>query len=129
MAQKRDRSLDLPKKANEGFFREFHNNLKLIVRLLKDSRVNFWLKLLPIGALIYLIFPMDAFPINPLDDALVIWLGGYLFIELCPQAIVQEHKNALKNALSDQEDAEEAPKEVIDGEFREKKIDDGGSEQ
>lgn len=117
MTEKRNRSLDLPKEANQGFFKEFINNIKLIIRLLKDERVNFWLKFLPIGALIYLVFPMDILPINPLDDALVVWLGGYLFIELCPQEIVQEHKDAIKQSLSGDAEAEKTSREVIDGEF------------
>ncbi len=128
MTDKKDRSLDLPKKANEGFFREFYNNLKLILRLLKDTRVNFWLKFLPIGALIYLVFPLDVLPINPLDDALVIWLGGYLFIELCPQEIVQEHKEALKNHLSAQESEKESQRDVIDGEFKDTDVGDDNLE-
>jgi len=116
MTEKRNRSLDLPKEANQGFFKEFINNIKLIVRLLKDDRVNFWLKFLPVGALIYLVFPMDILPINPLDEALVVWLGGYLFIELCPQDIVQEHKQAIRQSLFDEKDVDESG-EVIDGEF------------
>jgi len=116
MTEKRNRSLDLPKEANQGFFKEFINNIKLIIRLLKDDRVNFWLKFLPVGALIYLVFPMDIFPINPLDDALIVWLGGYLFIELCPQDIVEEHKQAIRQSLYDDKNVDE-PEEVIDGEF------------
>jgi len=119
MTEKRNRSLDLPKKANEGFFKEIYNNLKLILRLLKDERLNFWLKFLPIGALIYLVFPMDILPINPLDDAVVVWLGGYLFIELCPQDIVEEHKEAIRTALSEQTTANEK-EEIIEGEYEEK---------
>jgi uncharacterized membrane protein YkvA (DUF1232 family) len=129
MTEKRDRSLDLPKKANEGFFREFYSNLKLIFRLLKDKRVNFLLKILPVGALIYLLLPTDIFPLNPLDDALVIWLGGYLFIELCPQDIVQQHRDALQSSLSDHENKEESPSDVIDGEFIDKPADVDNTEQ
>ncbi len=122
MKEKKDRSLALPKEANEGFFKELINNIKLIIRLLKDKRVNFWLKFLPVGALIYLVFPMDVLPINPLDDAVVVWLGGYLFIELCPQDVVQEHKDAIKKVLSGEDNKQENPPEVIDGEFKEKPL-------
>ncbi len=117
MMDKENRMLDLPKKANESFFRELFNNLKLIVRLLKDERINFWLKLLPIGALIYLVVPVDLLSLNPLDDAVVVWLGGYLFIELCPEEIVKEHRDALRKALEEEKADQEPPKEVIDGEF------------
>jgi uncharacterized membrane protein YkvA (DUF1232 family) len=117
MKDKENRTLDMPKQANEGFFRELFNNIKLIVRLLKDERVNFWLKLLPIGALIYLVVPVDLLPINPLDDAVVVWLGGYLFIELCPEGIVNEHREAIRKAIAEEHADEEPQKEVIDAEF------------
>jgi len=110
--------LDQARKANEGFFMGIYNNLRLIVRLLKDDRVSPLLKLLPIGALIYLVIPVDFFPINPIDDGLVIWLGGYLFIELCPDEIVREHKDALRQVLTKEEDIRKSPQEVIDGEYK-----------
>jgi hypothetical protein len=81
-----------------GFFQGVSTQIKLILRLLADRRVNPLLKLLPIGALIYLFVPDLA--IGPIDDALVIWLGTYLFVELCPEAVVQEHKQKLERELS-----------------------------
>jgi len=110
--------LDQARKANEGFFLGLYNNLRLIVRLLKDDRVSTLLKLLPIGALIYLVVPVDLAPINPIDDGLVVWLGGYLFIELCPDDVVEEHRKALGQLQDRSEAAEEASSEVIDGSYR-----------
>ena len=89
-----------------GFFQDIATRIKLIIRLMGDPRVNLLLKLLPIGSLLYLIIP--DLVLGPFDDAAVIWLGAYLFIELCPQEVVQEH---MENLTS-----------VIEGEFRE--IDD-----
>jgi hypothetical protein len=86
-----------------GVFNELSIRIKLIFRLLLDNRVNPLLKLLPLGTLVYLIFPDIIF--GPVDDALLIWLGGYLFIELCPNEVVQEHMDALT--------------QVIEGEWRE----------
>ena len=117
MSEKENRTLDLPENEKEGFFRELFNNIKLIVRLLKDSRVNFWLKLLPIGALIYLVVPVDLWSLNPLDDTVVVWLGGYLFIELCPEDIVKEHREALHKAIAEEQVDEEPSEGVIDGKF------------
>ncbi len=88
---------------DSGFFDNLTLQIKLILRLLGDRRVNPLLKLLPIGALVYLIVPDIA--IGPIDDALVIWLGSALFIELCPQEIVKEHRDALTS--------------VVEGEWRE----------
>lgn len=86
-----------------GFFQDLSTRAKLILRLLGDRRVNVFLKLLPIGSVIYLLMP-DLAP-GPIDDAAVIWLGAYLFVELCPPDVVQEHMRALTS--------------VIDGEWRE----------
>jgi hypothetical protein len=81
--------------------------------------VNFLLKLLPIGALFYLFFPLDISPVNPLDDGLVIWLGGYFFIELCPDDIVEEHRKALRKPLSQDHSVTDSPPDVVEGSFRE----------
>ncbi|MFW5713883.1 MAG: hypothetical protein ACOCYU_04355 [Brevefilum sp.] len=110
--------LDKAKEANEGFFRSLYDDLRLIARLLKDRRVNFLLKLLPIGALFYLFFPLDIFPVNPLDDGLVMWLGGYFFIELCSDDVVEEHRKALRNPVSKEHSMEDNPSDVVEGSFR-----------
>ncbi len=86
-----------------GVFNELTLRIKLIIKLLADRRINPLLKLLPIGSLVYLVSPFD-FP-GPVDDAVLIWLGSYLFLELCPKEIVQEHMDSLT--------------QVIEGEWRE----------
>ena len=86
-----------------GFLGEVSLRFKLILRLLRDRRVSPLLKLLPVGALLYLFVP--DLVIGPFDDAAVVWLGSVLFIELCPPDIVREHTDALRS--------------VIDGEWRE----------
>lgn len=69
------------------------NQIKLLLRLLRDPRVNPLLKLLPVGAALYLIAP-DPVPFV-VDDAIVIGLGIYSFVELCPPDVVAEHRAAL----------------------------------
>jgi|GEM_PF-312767 len=64
--------------------------IKLIFRLMGDRRVSPLLKFLPIAAIVYLIVPFD-FTLGPLDDAAVLGLAAYLFVELCPDAVVEEH--------------------------------------
>jgi len=94
------------KNQNKGFFPDLILRLKLILRLIGDRRVNFFLKLLPIGALIYLISPIDLIPgavlpvIGALDDAAVLWLGATLFVALCPDDVVQEHMDALRKVAN-----------------------------
>lgn len=70
------------------------SQIKLLLRLIRDSRVSPLLKVLPIGALLYLISPLDA-AIPVIDDAVVVGLGMYAFLELCPQDVVAEHRAAL----------------------------------
>lgn len=114
-----------------GFFRNVANQIKLILRLMADPRVNSLVKLLPIGSLIYLVFP-DFFPFNPIDDAFVLGLGTYMFVELCPPEIVQEHKDAIRQVVSGtwrdpidnptpkDADIDIDETDVVEGEFREK---------
>lgn len=102
-----------PKGGDGGFFRNLTVQIKLILRLMGDRRVNPLLKLLPIGALIYLIVPDIAF--GPIDDALVIWLGTALFVELCPPEIVKEHRDTLTSVIEGEwRDIEEDKKTLLD---------------
>jgi hypothetical protein len=98
----KDQKQIVPQKRN-GFFEEVSLRVKLILRLLRDRRVNPLLKFLPIGTFLYFLVP-DLLP-GPIDDGLIMWLGGTLFVELCPPQVVQEHMDALT--------------QVVDGEWRE----------
>jgi len=97
---------DFLTKQNSGFLQNLTFQLKLIWRLMNDSRVSFLLKLLPVGALIYLVSPIDLIPgavlpgIGALDDAAVIWLGFTLFVSLCPEQVVKEHTDALQHVVT-----------------------------
>ncbi len=88
-----NKSIISPKKQDPGFLHGLGQQIKLILRLMADQRVNPLLKILPIAALAYLIWPIDI-P-GPIDDAMVIGLGLYTFVELCPDDVVAEHKNLL----------------------------------
>jgi uncharacterized membrane protein YkvA (DUF1232 family) len=100
-----------------GVVRDFVLRVKLILRLVGDKRVNPWLKLLPIGGLLYLVSPLDLIPdialpiIGELDDAAVLWITNYFFVELCPPEVVREHVKAL-SAGSNPLDGDD----VVDGE-------------
>jgi uncharacterized membrane protein YkvA (DUF1232 family) len=96
-----------------GVVRNVLNQLKLIFRLMGDSRVNIFAKLIPIGALAYLFSPDPVMlPIvGVVDDAALLWLGSYVFTELCPPAVVAEHMKELTANM-------EAPQsdEIVDAE-------------
>ena len=96
---------------SSGFFYELALRIKLFFKLIRDQRVNPLVKLVPLVSLIYLVSPLDFIPLNPLDDAGIIGLGFYLFLELCPQDVVQEHLDDMRR--------------VIPGEWREIQDDEG----
>lgn len=122
MTEKRD----LINSQNTGFFQDLIQRVKLIGRLMADNRVNFFLKILPVVAVIYLISPVDLAPalalpvIGVLDDAAVLWLGTSLFVALCPEGVVREHLAALSRVVdSSWRDAEkEAPADIIEAQPR-----------
>lgn len=111
MAENKNRSI-IPSENDPGFSENLILQLKLVIKLLADSRVSFLLKLLPLASLIYLFIP-DLI-LGPFDDAIVLGIGFYLFVELCPNDVVEEHRAALRG-----EDSETSPKseDVIDADF------------
>lgn len=118
MADKSNRKITFPQ--GDGFFQGLILRIKLILRLIGDPRVNTLIKLLPIGSVIYLVLPFDI-P-GPIDDALVLWVASYFFIELCPPDVVQEHLNALNATRKVMDNYQETSQtssygEVIDGEI------------
>jgi len=102
---------------NPGFFTGMGRTIKLVLRLIGDSRVNFFLKLIPIGALVYMVVP-EAFPV--VDDALVVGIGTYLFIELCPPEVVEEHRARLAGLEEPGQESDDSG-EVVDSLFTNKK--------
>ena len=104
-----------------GVFQELSKQMKLILRLLADRRVNPMIKLIPVASLIYLVVPTDLMPLLPFDDALIVWLSTVLFVELCPQDVVDEHRKALEGVVQGKwTEPVPPPGEIIDGEFTEK---------
>jgi uncharacterized membrane protein YkvA (DUF1232 family) len=74
--------------------------LRLIWRLLRDPRILWLLKLIPIGGVLYVLFPFDllidlAPVIGQLDDAGLLLGSLWLFVEMCPPDIVKEHMDDL----------------------------------
>jgi hypothetical protein len=103
-----------------GVFNDLALRIKLIFRLMGDARVSPLLKLLPIGSLLYFLIPDIV--LGPIDDVMVVWLGSYLFIELCPPEIVSEHVLKLTGGLpGDWNTPAVDNHNVIEGEFHEPK--------
>jgi uncharacterized membrane protein YkvA (DUF1232 family) len=101
-----------------GMMKDFIKRLKLVGRLMGDTRISAFLKILPLASLAYLISPIDLAPaavfpiIGALDDAAILWIGSTLFVELCPTTVVKEHMDSL-----DMESAGDAG-EIVDAESR-----------
>lgn len=94
---------DIVVSSGGGMWRDLILRFKLIVRLMGDSRVNPFIKLLPIASLAYLIFPFDLISVVPgvsaLDDLAIVSLGAYMFIEFCPPYVVEEHMQQLTSNM------------------------------
>lgn len=104
-----------------GFIPELTLRIKLILRLIGDRRVSPLVKILPFASLVYLIVPADLLPLLPFDDAAVLWISGAIFLELCPQNVVEEHMAALRLEAQRAEELkyQNVQKgEVVDAEFR-----------
>jgi uncharacterized membrane protein YkvA (DUF1232 family) len=103
---------------NQGMLQDLLLKAKLIYRLMGDNRVSAFLKAIPVAALIYLISPIDFMPFLPFDDIAVVGLGMYLFIELCPQYVVEEHLTNLRTNIPRPFQNSSSDEVVVDAEFR-----------
>lgn len=105
-----------------GFFEELTTRFRLISRLMMDSRVHPVVKLLPVGALAYAIWPFDI-P-TPIDDAVVLWVGTTLFVDLCPPGVVEEHLQSLRRKPTAPNAGRDG--EVVEGEYFDSDSQQGG---
>jgi hypothetical protein len=98
MADKNSRKLTVPNQG--GMMHDMMMKIKLILRLMGDSRVNIFLKVLPLAGVAYWVLPLPLDNFLPLiDDAVVVWLSTVVFIELCPPEVVQEHMKKLTSNM------------------------------
>jgi hypothetical protein len=130
MADRDSRKPQKPIQYRPSVFLRLANYLKLFYRLLLDRRVSYLLKLIPLGAVIYAISPVDWI-IPVIDDLVIAWLAVFLFVELCPPEIVVEHRKAIESVLPGQwrdatDEEQVAPQDIIDGEFDDKQGPSGG---
>ena len=98
--------------------------IRLTWRLLREPGVAILAKLLPLLAVLYVVFPLDFVPdlipvLGQLDALGVIVLGMEAFVRLCPQDAVVFHRDAISfgRKYTPMLRPEEAGR-VIDAEFR-----------
>ena len=103
---------------NAGALAQFVRRIRLVWRLMLDSRVPTWPKLVVPATLLYILSPIDLIPdlilgLGQIDDVAIFFFGISLFVELCPRDIVEEHRRALANPTADR-----STEEVIEGTYR-----------
>jgi uncharacterized membrane protein YkvA (DUF1232 family) len=90
-----------PASRGPGFFRQLIDQFRLSWALLQDNRVSVALKVIPIGAVAYLLSPLDLIPdilpvLGQLDDLGVLMTALTVFNNLSPAHIVAEHVERLR---------------------------------
>ena len=87
---------------------------RLILGLMRDSRVPVWMRAIPIFGLVYLISPIELLPdiallpFGILDDLVVILVCLTVFMAIVPQDIVDDHAGWLDAADITIDDLREA---------------------
>lgn len=76
-------------------------HLRLVARLLREPSVPFYLKAIVIAPLAYLVWPADLIPdffpvVGQIDDLAIVLLAIDRVIALCPQALVDFHRAAIR---------------------------------
>ena len=94
MADKDNRQITTP---SGGFFQSVSINVRLVIRLMLDPRVNFFIKLIPLASVAYFLIPDIV--LGPIDDMAIMGISLYLFLELCPPEIVEEHMHELTRTI------------------------------
>jgi uncharacterized membrane protein YkvA (DUF1232 family) len=83
-----------------GFLRTFVLHARLAVRLVREPRVPLLTKALPLGAVVYVLSPLDLIPdvipvLGELDDLTLVVIAVVIFLRVCPVAAVTFHRAAI----------------------------------
>ncbi|MGC8787878.1 MAG: YkvA family protein [Anaerolineae bacterium] len=106
-----------PSERGVNWFMELLRNLHLAWRLFWDPLVPTWLKLIPVGAILYILFVGDLVPdiipgLGQLDDLGVLVLSIKLLLSLCPKEILERHQRQMSSVEGSYRVVEEeAPQE------------------
>ena len=108
-----------PASYSPNTLRALYERAVLSWRLLWDQRVGVLPKLIPLGALIYVLSPVDLLPeialgpVGALDDVGIIMLALAVFIQIAPSDVVADHLRQLAARRRDNP----ADSDVVDGEI------------
>jgi len=87
-----------------AILRSLPKYLRLIARLMGDSRVPVWPKVLLIFSLVYLVSPLDFIPdfiflfFGYADDLVLVVLAASYLLSSSPDEVVREHVAAIEGA-------------------------------
>jgi uncharacterized membrane protein YkvA (DUF1232 family) len=86
--------------ADPAFWREIWNQARLVYHLLRDPDVPIYLKLLPLAAVAYVLFPADLAPdlvpiLGQMDDLMALLVGAKVFVEMAPPHVVERYTESL----------------------------------
>lgn len=93
-----------PRTQDPAFWRELWNQARLVFYLMRDSEVPAYLKLLPLIAIAYVLFPFDLAPdlvpiLGQVDDMMALLVGAKVFVEMAPPHIVERYMDQLHGIL------------------------------
>ncbi|MBI5566808.1 MAG: DUF1232 domain-containing protein [Chloroflexi bacterium] len=112
-------TIPTPNRRSPHFWVGVFNSFRLTWRLLRDQQVPIAAKLVPLGVLAYILFPIDFLPdailgLGQVDDLALLLLGIQVFIAIVPRALVQRHRDAM-DGVAPKPGTSQASKEIIDG--------------
>lgn len=85
-------------------FETIVTEIRLMGRLMLDSRVSLWAKLVPVAALVYVLSPVDLIPdfligLGQLDDLGILLGSTRLFRSMIPGYIIDEHLEIINGGV------------------------------
>ena len=104
-----------------GLMRRLLTNARLAIRLLREPRVLWLIKVLPLLAVLYVISPIDLAPdvlplIGQIDDLAIVLVALEVFLRLCPPAATAFHQAVI--ARGQRYSPMSAAHDIIDAEWR-----------
>jgi uncharacterized membrane protein YkvA (DUF1232 family) len=100
MAEKM-KNTNVPPQRGIGFFRQLIEQVRLSWALLLDNRVPLVVKLIPLGAIAYVVSPIDLVPdiflgLGQLDDLGILMAALTTFNSIAPGYVVEEHLTRIR---------------------------------
>lgn len=119
------------KAKNPGFWHDQWQQIRLLFALMRDPEVPFYLKLLPVAAVLYVLFPLDFVPdiypvMGQVDDLTALVVGAKVFIEMAPPHVVAKHLERLQTQQTGESEAEDPLKDAIIIDAEHKMVDEEG---